>query len=80
MKTNSDELLISDLWKEHKNAPFPKGFRGKDVSGIDFVFVIDGFWVDLHISKVLYTPRDHDAFDQVVKSVKFEPKKAGSPQ
>jgi len=39
MKTNSDDSLIINLWKEHKNAPFPKGFRGKDVSGIDFVML-----------------------------------------
>jgi hypothetical protein len=37
--TNSDEVLISELWAEHKNAPFPKGFRAKDVSGIDFVML-----------------------------------------
>lgn len=39
MKTNSDEVLIRDLWIEHKFAPFPKGFGGKDVSGIDFVML-----------------------------------------
>ena len=31
------DLLINDLWEEHKAAPFPKGFRAKDVDGIDFV-------------------------------------------
>ena len=36
--TNSDEVLISELWAEHKNAPFPT-FRAKDVSGIDFVML-----------------------------------------
>ncbi len=39
MTINSDQTLIRDLWREHKNAPFPKGFRGKDVSGIDFVML-----------------------------------------
>jgi hypothetical protein len=43
-------------------------------------FVMDGFWVDLHISKALYTSRDHDVFDQLVKSVKFEPQKVRSAQ
>ena len=33
----SDQLLISDLWKEHRDAPFPNAFRAKDVNGIDFV-------------------------------------------
>jgi hypothetical protein len=31
--------LIEELWKEHQSAPFPKSFRGKDVSGIDFVML-----------------------------------------
>lgn len=39
MKTKADEVLIRNLWKQHKCAPFPKGFGGKDVSGIDFVML-----------------------------------------
>lgn len=35
--TNCEIVLINELWAEHKRAPFPKGFRAKDVSGIDFV-------------------------------------------
>lgn len=34
---NVDIVLIRELWTEHHNAPFPIGFRAKDVSGIDFV-------------------------------------------
>jgi hypothetical protein len=43
-------------------------------------FVMDGFWVDFHISKVLYKPEEHVLFEQLVKAVKFEPKekKSGS--
>jgi hypothetical protein len=43
-------------------------------------FVVDGFWVDCHISKVFYKPEEHALFEQLVKSVKFEPKekKAGA--
>lgn len=37
-------------------------------------FVVDGFWVDLHISKVLYKPEERTLFERIVKSVKFEPK------
>jgi hypothetical protein len=37
-------------------------------------FVVDGFWVDFHISKVLYTPEEHVLFEELVKAVKFEPK------
>lgn len=38
-------------------------------------FVVDGFWVDFHISKVLYKPEEHELFEQLVKAIKFEPKK-----
>jgi hypothetical protein len=41
-------------------------------------FVVDSFWVDLHISKVLYKPNEHELFERVVKSIKFEPKKESS--
>jgi hypothetical protein len=37
-------------------------------------FVKDGYWVDLHISKILYEPQDHEMFERLVKSIKFEPK------
>jgi hypothetical protein len=37
MENISEESLIEELWQEHRAAPFPKGFRGKDVNGIDFV-------------------------------------------
>ena len=37
-------------------------------------FVVDGFWVDFHITKVLYKPEEHELFEQLVKAVKFEPK------
>ena len=37
-------------------------------------FVVDGFWVDLHISKVPYKPEEHELFEQLVKAIKFEPK------
>jgi hypothetical protein len=38
-------------------------------------FVVDGFWVDMHLSKVLYKPEDHKLFERIIKSIKFEPKK-----
>jgi hypothetical protein len=31
--------LIEELWKEHKLTAFPKDYRGKDLSGIDFVML-----------------------------------------
>lgn len=39
MEQISEQLLIEELWKEHVATPFPKGFRAKDVDGIDFVML-----------------------------------------
>src|SRR5688572_21208087 len=42
-------------------------------------FVVDGYWVDFHISKVLYKPEERRLFEDLVKSINFEPKeKKGS--
>ena len=38
-------------------------------------FVLEGYWVDLHLSKVLYQDQDRGLFERMVKSVRFEPKK-----
>src|SRR5947208_11168647 len=35
-------------------------------------FVVDGFWVDMHLSKVLDKPEDHKLFERIIKSIKFE--------
>lgn len=37
-------------------------------------YVANGYWVDLHISKVLYKKEDKKLFEDLVKSVKFIPK------
>ena len=39
METQLTEPSIVDLWEEHLATPFPKGFRGKDLNGIDFVML-----------------------------------------
>ena len=51
-------------------------FRGQPVQQQNMYaeFVVDGFWVDLHISKVLYKSTEHELFERIVKSIKFEPK------
>lgn len=51
-------------------------FRGQPVQQQNMYaeFVVDGFWVDLHISKVLYKPDEHKLFEDLVKAIKFEPK------
>lgn len=42
-------------------------------------YVSNGYWVDVHISKVLYTKADHELFEKVVNSISFVPKASGSP-
>lgn len=43
-------------------------------------FVENGYWVDLHMSKVQYKKQDHSMFENFVKSVKFIPKKGASAE
>jgi hypothetical protein len=38
-------------------------------------FVVEGYWVDLHLSKVLYKDQDRVQFERMVRSVRFELKK-----
>jgi hypothetical protein len=38
-------------------------------------FVVNEFWVDMHISKTSYQPTEHKLFEDVIKSVKFDPKR-----
>jgi hypothetical protein len=37
-------------------------------------FVVDGFWVDMHLSKVLYKPEEHKLFERIIKSIRFDAK------
>jgi hypothetical protein len=39
MEKIPDQILMSELWDEHNKAAFPKGYAGKEVSGIDFVML-----------------------------------------
>jgi hypothetical protein len=39
-------------------------------------FVSQGYWVDLHISKVLYTKADHVLFEKLINSIAFSSKNA----
>ncbi len=39
MEAQLGEPSIKDLWEEHLATPFPKGFRGRDINGIDFVLL-----------------------------------------
>ena len=37
-------------------------------------FVEKGYWIDLHISKVLYKKEDHALFEDLIKGIRFVPK------
>ena len=37
-------------------------------------FVLDGYWVDVHCSKMPYRDQDRGLFERMVKSVRFEPR------
>lgn len=52
--------------------------QGQPVKMLDMYaqYVSDGYWVDLHISKVLYTKADHALFEKLVNSVEFIPRKS----
>jgi hypothetical protein len=52
-------------------------FRGQSLQQQNMYaeFGVDGFWVDLHISKILYKPQEHQIFERIVTSIKFEAKK-----
>src|SRR5258708_35353730 len=50
--------------------------RGQPMKMLDMYaeYVSQGYWVDVHISKVLYRPEDHAFFEHVVNSISFFPK------
>lgn len=51
-------------------------FKGQEVKQQNFYaeFVADGWWIDMHVSKVGYTSDDHRLFEDLVKAVQFVPK------
>jgi tetratricopeptide (TPR) repeat protein len=59
-------------------------FNGRTVNQYHLYaeYVVDGFWVDLHISKVMYKPTDHQLFERVLQAVHFakpkDPKSIGA--
>jgi hypothetical protein len=54
--------------------------QGRPVKMLDMYaeYASQGYWVDLHISKVLYSKSDHALFEKVVNSVAFLPKSGAS--
>jgi hypothetical protein len=50
--------------------------QGKPLKMLDMYaqHVSNGYWLDLHVSKTLYTKQDHAIFEKVVNSISFVPK------
>lgn len=78
---NPQNVVQSEVGEVSVFEFFMPSFRGMPVKQQHMYaqFVKDEFWVDMHLSKVLYTPREHKLFEDVIKSVQFEPK-VTSPQ
>ena len=74
---NPQNLVTGEIGEASYFEFFMPSYRGMPVKQQHMYaqFVVDQFWVDMHISKTLYKPDEHNLFVDRVKSVKFEPKK-----
>ena len=74
---NPQNVVLSEIGEVSIFELLVPSFEGQPIRQQNMYaeFVVDGFWVDLHISKILYQPAEHEMFERIVKSVKFEPKK-----
>lgn len=73
---NPQNLVLSEIGEVSVFEFLLPSFRGQPVQQQNMYaeFVVDGFWVDFHISKVLYKKEEHELFERLIKSIKFEPK------
>ena len=73
---NPQNLVLSEIGDVSYFEFLIQSFRGQPLRQQNMYaeFVVDDFWVDLHIAKVLYKSADHELFEQLVKSIKFAPK------
>ena len=71
------DLVVAELGDVSYFEFYRPAVQGHPVRMFDMYaeFVKDGYWVDLHISKMLYDKSDHIAFEDLVKSVEFISKK-----
>ena len=73
---NPQNVILSEIGDVSFFEFFMPSYRGAPLQEQHMYaqFVVDEFWIDLHVSKVLYQPQEHKIFEEVIKSVKFEPK------
>jgi hypothetical protein len=74
---NPQKVVLSEIGDVSFVEFFMASYRSMPVKQQNMYveLVVDGFWVDLHMSKTLYTEKEHELFERLVKSIKFEPKK-----
>jgi hypothetical protein len=79
---NPQNVVLSEIGGVHFFEFLMPSFRGQPIQQQNMYaqFVVDGFWVDMHISKVLYEKQEHEMFERIIKSVKFESKKESKSQ
>jgi hypothetical protein len=70
---NPQKVVQSEMGDVSYFEFFMPSFQGVPVKQQNMYveFVKDGFWVDLHISKVLYKPEEHELFERIIKSIRF---------
>ena len=70
------DLVLSEIGDTSFFEFYRPAVQGQPVKMLDMYaeFVRDGYWIDLHISKVLYRKADHVQFEDLVRSAAFEPK------
>jgi hypothetical protein len=66
-----DISVIECIIPEFKGIPVNQG-------NLFAEFVVQGYWVDAHLSKVMYKQADRELFEKLVKSITFVPKENGA--
>ena len=73
---NPQNVVLSEIGEVSFFEFLMPSYRGQPLrqQNMYVEFVVDEFWVDLHISKVLYQPKEHELFERLVASIRFEPR------
>jgi hypothetical protein len=67
-------LVEKGIFSKEKFLEMVKGIdreRKRDMN-MSAHHVREGIWVDLHISKVLYQPKDRPTFNEFIKTIRFK--------
>jgi hypothetical protein len=70
------DLVLSEIGDVSFFEFYRPAVQGQPVKMLDMYaqFVRDDYWINMHISKVLYRKADHVLFEDIVKSAAFEQK------